>query len=626
MKRFIFLLLVFCLIVPEVSSISSTIRDVYSPRETIVAEITGGILTPIRPEQIKIVRERNLDVAVQLGVGKLGNKHFIWMGAPSNPGNYSLIIRDVVALVNGVPEVTEYRKDFSVQGQIVDFSIVPGFVLANEDFRITVNAYIETDVQIDFPEPRTVHLYPGTNYVDFSIEKVLGTQQTIIKFGRYQIPAYIVGKKYICGDGRIDDREVCDGTNLNGKTCANVPGGFVSGQLRCASSCLAFDTALCEISPIPSQEDRCDEAHLRLCLNERDCTRAGGYWYNNSCNRYEQGAICDSQHVEICFTQGTCLDAGGYWYNNSCNRNASAVCGQIHPELCLTAGTCLDAGGYWYNNSCNRNASAVCGDGIVTGLEECDGNNLRSKNCTSLGYDGGDLKCIPKNSINECKFNLTACFLIPPPEPPAFIIEPSEIKSVVFLSRGFPVYKFKIVNNGSEEIVGMRLEFNPSKFAVSPNRDINISVNRSASFNLTVKDVWRGTPFKGVVIAYVDEVHEYLFLEFNFTDIESEAITKYSRSSNSNDPSYYCSELSGIECGSEQTCEGNVVVTIDKSQCCIGTCSGSGNEGSWRWIGYLIAGIVLIIIVFVFMKYKKAGNISGSPLQSRINLAKKNLP
>jgi hypothetical protein len=36
---------------------------------------------------------------------------------------------------------------------------------------------------------------------------------------------------------------VCDGTNLNGKTCKTQ--GYDYGTLRCRSDCLAFDTTSC---------------------------------------------------------------------------------------------------------------------------------------------------------------------------------------------------------------------------------------------------------------------------------------------------------------------------------------------------------------------------------------------
>lgn len=49
----------------------------------------------------------------------------------------------------------------------------------------------------------------------------------------------------ICGNGQIERDEVCDGTNLGGKTCQNLDLGFVSGDLKCSPDCKSFDTSWC---------------------------------------------------------------------------------------------------------------------------------------------------------------------------------------------------------------------------------------------------------------------------------------------------------------------------------------------------------------------------------------------
>lgn len=46
----------------------------------------------------------------------------------------------------------------------------------------------------------------------------------------------------VCGNGIVEGTETCDGTNLNGKTCASL--GYTGGSLSCASSC-TFDTSAC---------------------------------------------------------------------------------------------------------------------------------------------------------------------------------------------------------------------------------------------------------------------------------------------------------------------------------------------------------------------------------------------
>ncbi|GEM_PF-3262240 len=47
-----------------------------------------------------------------------------------------------------------------------------------------------------------------------------------------------------CGNNTADSGETCDGTNLNGKTCADF--NFVGGTLSCRSDCTGYDTSGCQ--------------------------------------------------------------------------------------------------------------------------------------------------------------------------------------------------------------------------------------------------------------------------------------------------------------------------------------------------------------------------------------------
>jgi len=65
----------------------------------------------------------------------------------------------------------------------------------------------------------------------------------------------------------------------------------------------------------------CAPNHLNPCLNETDCTYAGGFWYGGICNAgAEPGApTCDVEHLNSCTTQEICEGAGLHWYNDICN-------------------------------------------------------------------------------------------------------------------------------------------------------------------------------------------------------------------------------------------------------------------------------------------------------------------
>lgn len=47
----------------------------------------------------------------------------------------------------------------------------------------------------------------------------------------------------LCGNGKIDTGEVCDGDLLNGATCQNQ--GYDSGEIGCSSNCKTYDKTLC---------------------------------------------------------------------------------------------------------------------------------------------------------------------------------------------------------------------------------------------------------------------------------------------------------------------------------------------------------------------------------------------
>lgn len=49
----------------------------------------------------------------------------------------------------------------------------------------------------------------------------------------------------LCGNGRIDPNELCDGAKLAGETCFSITlGALPAGQLSCSPVC-TFDTSLC---------------------------------------------------------------------------------------------------------------------------------------------------------------------------------------------------------------------------------------------------------------------------------------------------------------------------------------------------------------------------------------------
>mgnify|MGYP003613783502 CR=1 FL=1 len=47
----------------------------------------------------------------------------------------------------------------------------------------------------------------------------------------------------ICGNGIIEEGEICDSANLNNLTCKDI--GYITGELKCSISCDEYETLLC---------------------------------------------------------------------------------------------------------------------------------------------------------------------------------------------------------------------------------------------------------------------------------------------------------------------------------------------------------------------------------------------
>jgi len=135
-----------------------------------------------------------------------------------------------------------------------------------------------------------------------------------------------------CGNDAIDAAgEQCDGTDLGGETCETL--GFLSGTLGC-DGCRLDTTScvstLCGNDAIDGDE-QCDGADLG-------------------------GASCETLGYE----SGT---------------------------LGCSAGCAFETSG------CAPFPAPTCGNGVVDGLEQCDGAELAGETCVTLGYARGTLAC-----------------------------------------------------------------------------------------------------------------------------------------------------------------------------------------------------------------------------------------
>ncbi|MBU1537430.1 SUMF1/EgtB/PvdO family nonheme iron enzyme [Myxococcota bacterium] len=135
------------------------------------------------------------------------------------------------------------------------------------------------------------------------------------------------------------------------------------------------------------------------------------------CNAWVDDTDCDSLS-QVCQVNGTTGNAECVaTCQNVCLTVGDTRCSNNIVQTCTLQGTgCLDWEDTENCTATSQSCSTVsgdaacineitCGDGIAqTPVEECDGTDLHSETCVSLGYYGGTLSC-----RGTCEFNLDSC-------------------------------------------------------------------------------------------------------------------------------------------------------------------------------------------------------------------------
>jgi hypothetical protein len=198
-----------------------------------------------------------------------------------------------------------------------------------------------------------------------------------------------------------------------------------------------------------------------------------------------------------------------------------------------------------------------------------------------------------------------------------FAFSPEIIDSEIILTENGRIYSVGLRNleeNGTEII---RLNYDRNKFELSPDKNITLEANKTVYINLTIKKFGVGELYDEVyavssnfsaLLVVKARVAENKTLPINVNDSKNKTDVK---------KGYRCSEIkNGRFCSSDQTCSGQNVESIDGT-CCVGVCNVAVSGGN-SWIGYLIAGIIIIVVLIVYVKYKKT-HAEKNPLQKKIS-------
>jgi len=201
--------------------------------------------------------------------------------------------------------------------------------------------------------------------------------------------------KTVCGNGVLENGELCDLDQFGDTTCASL--GFDAGVLTCSATCEPVTTGCraCGNGRLDPGE-ACDGTMGNLY-----CQAAGYVLGMTSCT-----AECslDTSGCELPVTCGNgVLDPG-----EACD--ATSGDGGMPPEV-----TCEAAGLLPGVVVCDENCQpdfigcsqppGTCGNGVLDGGEQCEGQELGGKTCADrFFFGGGTLRCYP-----GCTFDTSAC-------------------------------------------------------------------------------------------------------------------------------------------------------------------------------------------------------------------------
>lgn len=164
-------------------------------------------------------------------------------------------------------------------------------------------------------------------------------------------------------------------------------------------------------------------------------------------------------------------------------------------------------------------------------------------------------------------------------------------------------FNISIINAGDNKIENLYLEIDDNYFEIETDKKITLLPNQEAQYDISLKKSIDYDISQSILVkADKNNITHSILVEIEF--IENRSIEVNVSDNETNFEEFLCIELDGKLCPADVTCTGTKVKSLDGS-CCIGTCLLKEDDGSSSWIGYIIIGIAILVIVFAFIKYKK---------------------
>jgi hypothetical protein len=274
--------------VQGVLAITTSIKDSYAQGETVVTRIDGNILSPIKSTNIEVKRAGHIIVPIEYELKKLGESYYLWFITPATENNYTLFINNITTTVSGNVWDVSYQKNFSVSGNLTDYSIKPGVVLTSDDFEIKVvlNEDIDKSIDVKFIEESDFTLKPGENTITFSIKGINETTLVNASVGKYELPVYVRVNKTTPVVNLTENETLTNMTNENASVLIeniseeNLTQGQeqVINEERAKYHCYEYPGKVCEANQVCSGQTIVS-SDGSCCVNGDCAAPSGGGGY-----------------------------------------------------------------------------------------------------------------------------------------------------------------------------------------------------------------------------------------------------------------------------------------------------------------------------------------------------------
>ncbi|MEW5854163.1 MAG: hypothetical protein AB2A00_35640 [Myxococcota bacterium] len=173
---------------------------------------------------------------------------------------------------------------------------------------------------------------------------------------------------------------------------------------------IRLNTKLSKLPPSPA--NLVVEGNVKICSNDRLPPEEVERWLSGvevygETNTGTSG-IPAADDTNACRFNGCELDGTCQCGNGVAEGTEECDGDDVRGRDCVALG--YDTGPLVCTQRCRyaKTCAYSCGSGVALGDEQCDGNDLRGQTCQSLGFDGGDLAC------GTCVFDTRLCTGAPP--------------------------------------------------------------------------------------------------------------------------------------------------------------------------------------------------------------------